>query len=68
MESRLERFQIGHTYAGEHAKSRQYTRPGQELEAAQRQHTDLSKLISAKVVTLHTILLGVAGPAILIIP
>eukprot|EP00983_Pelagomonas_calceolata_P021265 666332-Pelagomonas_calceolata.AAC.1 len=33
------------------------TRPGHQLEAAQ-QHTDLCKLISAKVVTLHTILLG----------
>eukprot|EP00983_Pelagomonas_calceolata_P007665 248777-Pelagomonas_calceolata.AAC.1 len=36
-------------------------RPGQQLEAAQRQHADLCKLISAKVVTLHTILLGVSG-------
>eukprot|EP00983_Pelagomonas_calceolata_P108147 1159422-Pelagomonas_calceolata.AAC.4 len=34
------------------------TRPGQQLEAAQRHHADLCKLISAKVVTLHTILLG----------
>eukprot|EP00983_Pelagomonas_calceolata_P076121 1153286-Pelagomonas_calceolata.AAC.1 len=37
------------------------TRPGQQLEAAQRQHTDLNKLISAKVVSPHTILLGVGG-------
>eukprot|EP00983_Pelagomonas_calceolata_P111972 1159838-Pelagomonas_calceolata.AAC.5 len=37
-------------------------RPGQQLEAAQRQHADLCKgLINAKVVTLHTILLGVGG-------
>eukprot|EP00983_Pelagomonas_calceolata_P055918 1144357-Pelagomonas_calceolata.AAC.7 len=36
-------------------------RPGQQLEAAQRQHADLCKLNSAKVVTLHTILLGVGG-------
>eukprot|EP00983_Pelagomonas_calceolata_P074729 1152670-Pelagomonas_calceolata.AAC.1 len=41
-------------------------RPGQQLEAAQRQHADLRglricKLISAKVATLHTILLGVTG-------
>eukprot|EP00983_Pelagomonas_calceolata_P080735 1155282-Pelagomonas_calceolata.AAC.1 len=31
-------------------------RPGQQLEAAQRQHADLRKLISAKTVTLHSIL------------
>eukprot|EP00983_Pelagomonas_calceolata_P123953 1161055-Pelagomonas_calceolata.AAC.1 len=31
------------------------------MEAAQRQHADLCKLINAKVVTLHTILLGVGG-------
>eukprot|EP00983_Pelagomonas_calceolata_P037000 1136147-Pelagomonas_calceolata.AAC.3 len=37
------------------------TRPGQQLEAAQRQHADLSKNISGKAVTLHTILLGVGG-------
>eukprot|EP00983_Pelagomonas_calceolata_P122358 1160900-Pelagomonas_calceolata.AAC.5 len=37
------------------------TRPGQQLEAAQEQHADLCKLINAKVVTLHTILLGVGG-------
>eukprot|EP00983_Pelagomonas_calceolata_P034536 1082440-Pelagomonas_calceolata.AAC.1 len=37
------------------------TRPGQQLEAAQRQHADLCKSISAKVVTLHAILLGVGG-------
>eukprot|EP00983_Pelagomonas_calceolata_P072795 1151882-Pelagomonas_calceolata.AAC.2 len=36
-------------------------RPGQQLEAAQRQHTDFYKLINAKVATLHTILLGVGG-------
>eukprot|EP00983_Pelagomonas_calceolata_P055290 1144087-Pelagomonas_calceolata.AAC.1 len=36
-------------------------RPGQQLEAAQRQHADLCKLINAKVVTPHTILLGVGG-------
>eukprot|EP00983_Pelagomonas_calceolata_P120420 1160705-Pelagomonas_calceolata.AAC.1 len=34
-------------------------RPGHQLEAAQRQHADLCKLTSAKVVTLQTILLGV---------
>eukprot|EP00983_Pelagomonas_calceolata_P055403 1144132-Pelagomonas_calceolata.AAC.4 len=32
-----------------------------QLEAAQRQHADLCKLVIAKVVTLHTILLGVGG-------
>eukprot|EP00983_Pelagomonas_calceolata_P117588 1160429-Pelagomonas_calceolata.AAC.3 len=37
------------------------TRPGQRLEAAQRQHADLCKLISAKAATLHTILIGVSG-------
>eukprot|EP00983_Pelagomonas_calceolata_P085358 1156533-Pelagomonas_calceolata.AAC.3 len=37
------------------------TRPGQQLEASQRQHADHCKLISAKAVTLHTILLGVGG-------
>eukprot|EP00983_Pelagomonas_calceolata_P070591 1150847-Pelagomonas_calceolata.AAC.1 len=36
-------------------------RPGQQLEAAQRQHADLCKLINAKVVTLHTTILGVGG-------
>eukprot|EP00983_Pelagomonas_calceolata_P041280 1137999-Pelagomonas_calceolata.AAC.8 len=36
-------------------------RSGQQLEAAQWQHADLCKVISAKVVTLHTILLGVGG-------
>eukprot|EP00983_Pelagomonas_calceolata_P107208 1159319-Pelagomonas_calceolata.AAC.9 len=36
-------------------------RHGQKLEAAPRQHADLCKLISAKAVTLHTILLGVGG-------
>eukprot|EP00983_Pelagomonas_calceolata_P016814 529661-Pelagomonas_calceolata.AAC.1 len=34
------------------------TRPGQQLEAAQRQHANLCKLVDAKVVTLRTILLG----------
>eukprot|EP00983_Pelagomonas_calceolata_P064445 1148124-Pelagomonas_calceolata.AAC.3 len=33
----------------------------QQLEAAQRQYADLCKLINAKVVTLHTVLLGVGG-------
>eukprot|EP00983_Pelagomonas_calceolata_P108687 1159483-Pelagomonas_calceolata.AAC.23 len=37
------------------------TRPEQQLEAAQRQHADLCKLINAKVVTLHNILLGIGG-------
>eukprot|EP00983_Pelagomonas_calceolata_P117465 1160418-Pelagomonas_calceolata.AAC.13 len=37
------------------------TRPGHQSEAAQRQHADLCKLISAKVVALHTILLEVGG-------
>eukprot|EP00983_Pelagomonas_calceolata_P045593 1139813-Pelagomonas_calceolata.AAC.1 len=37
------------------------TRPGRQLEAVQRQHSDLCKLISAEVVTLHTILLGIGG-------
>eukprot|EP00983_Pelagomonas_calceolata_P125797 1161238-Pelagomonas_calceolata.AAC.3 len=37
------------------------TRPGHQSEVAQRQHSDLCKLTSAKVVTLHTILLGVGG-------
>eukprot|EP00983_Pelagomonas_calceolata_P126983 1161354-Pelagomonas_calceolata.AAC.9 len=36
-------------------------RPGQHLEAAKRQHADLCKLLSAKGVALHTILLGVGG-------
>eukprot|EP00983_Pelagomonas_calceolata_P026629 834758-Pelagomonas_calceolata.AAC.3 len=36
------------------------TRPGQQLEAAQRQHANLCKLISAKIVTLHNIT-GAAG-------
>eukprot|EP00983_Pelagomonas_calceolata_P041385 1138040-Pelagomonas_calceolata.AAC.1 len=35
------------------------TRPGQQLEMAQRQHADLCKSMSGKAVTLHTILLGV---------
>eukprot|EP00983_Pelagomonas_calceolata_P124969 1161166-Pelagomonas_calceolata.AAC.2 len=47
-----------HGLSGEYCKD---TRPGQQLEAAQRQHADLCKLISAKAVTLHTILLGVSG-------
>eukprot|EP00983_Pelagomonas_calceolata_P064388 1148098-Pelagomonas_calceolata.AAC.1 len=37
------------------------TRLGQHVETAQRQHTDLSKFISAKVATLHTVLLDVGG-------
>eukprot|EP00983_Pelagomonas_calceolata_P091953 1157613-Pelagomonas_calceolata.AAC.2 len=37
------------------------SRPGQQLEKAQRQHADLRKSSSAKVVTLHSILLGVGG-------
>eukprot|EP00983_Pelagomonas_calceolata_P111893 1159830-Pelagomonas_calceolata.AAC.3 len=37
------------------------TRPGQQLEAARRQDADLCELINAKVVTLHTLLLGVCG-------
>eukprot|EP00983_Pelagomonas_calceolata_P034749 1088624-Pelagomonas_calceolata.AAC.2 len=36
-------------------------RPGQQLEAAQRQHANLCTLISAKAVTLHIILLDVGG-------
>eukprot|EP00983_Pelagomonas_calceolata_P044986 1139513-Pelagomonas_calceolata.AAC.2 len=36
-------------------------RPGQQSEAAQRQHANLCKLIKAKVVTLYTILFGVGG-------
>eukprot|EP00983_Pelagomonas_calceolata_P010224 332802-Pelagomonas_calceolata.AAC.1 len=39
-----------------------------ELEAAHRQHPDLCKLISAKSVTLHTILLGAVGLVILSAP
>eukprot|EP00983_Pelagomonas_calceolata_P062413 1147305-Pelagomonas_calceolata.AAC.2 len=35
------------------------TRPGQQLEAAQRQHADLCKSISGKAVKSHTLLLGV---------
>eukprot|EP00983_Pelagomonas_calceolata_P113210 1159962-Pelagomonas_calceolata.AAC.1 len=35
------------------------TRPGQQLETAQRQPADLCKNTSGKVVTLHSILLGV---------
>eukprot|EP00983_Pelagomonas_calceolata_P101155 1158662-Pelagomonas_calceolata.AAC.6 len=31
------------------------------IQAAQQQHADLCKLISAKALTLHTILLGVGG-------
>eukprot|EP00983_Pelagomonas_calceolata_P091789 1157589-Pelagomonas_calceolata.AAC.1 len=37
------------------------TRPGQQLETAQRQHADPCKNISEKAVTSHTILLGVGG-------
>eukprot|EP00983_Pelagomonas_calceolata_P075764 1153135-Pelagomonas_calceolata.AAC.1 len=36
-------------------------RPGQQLEAAQQHHANLCKLINAKVMILHTILLGVRG-------
>eukprot|EP00983_Pelagomonas_calceolata_P118300 1160493-Pelagomonas_calceolata.AAC.9 len=39
----------------------QETRHGQQLEAAKRQHADLSKNISEKAVTLLTTLLGVGG-------
>eukprot|EP00983_Pelagomonas_calceolata_P132082 1161834-Pelagomonas_calceolata.AAC.10 len=38
-----------------------YTRPGQQLEAAQRQHAALCKYISGKTVTLRTVLLVVGG-------
>eukprot|EP00983_Pelagomonas_calceolata_P084804 1156435-Pelagomonas_calceolata.AAC.1 len=37
------------------------TRPGQQLEAPHWQHADLCRLMNAKVVTLHTIFLGVSG-------
>eukprot|EP00983_Pelagomonas_calceolata_P120154 1160678-Pelagomonas_calceolata.AAC.1 len=37
------------------------TRPGQQLEVAQRQHANLCNPINAKAVTLHTLLLGVGG-------
>jgi hypothetical protein len=37
------------------------TRPEHQLNAAKQQHADLCKLISAKVVTIHPILLGVGG-------
>eukprot|EP00983_Pelagomonas_calceolata_P133904 1162011-Pelagomonas_calceolata.AAC.4 len=37
------------------------TRPGQELETAQRQHAEICRNINGKAVTLHTILLGVGG-------
>eukprot|EP00983_Pelagomonas_calceolata_P124341 1161097-Pelagomonas_calceolata.AAC.3 len=37
------------------------TKPGQQLEAAQQQHADPRKHMSAKVVTLRTIPLGVGG-------
>eukprot|EP00983_Pelagomonas_calceolata_P068031 1149740-Pelagomonas_calceolata.AAC.1 len=37
------------------------TRPGQQLEAVQRQHANLCNLINAKAVILHTILLGAGG-------
>eukprot|EP00983_Pelagomonas_calceolata_P051411 1142391-Pelagomonas_calceolata.AAC.1 len=36
-------------------------RPGQQLETAQWQHTDLCKNMSGKAVTLRTIPLGVGG-------
>eukprot|EP00983_Pelagomonas_calceolata_P042220 1138393-Pelagomonas_calceolata.AAC.3 len=35
------------------------TRPQHQLDAAKQQHADLSRLISAKAVTIHPILLGV---------
>eukprot|EP00983_Pelagomonas_calceolata_P112922 1159936-Pelagomonas_calceolata.AAC.3 len=35
--------------------------PGQQLEAAQRQHADLCNNISGEAVMLHTVLLGVGG-------
>ena len=37
------------------------TRPEHQLNAAKQQHADLCKLISAEVVTIHPILLGVGG-------
>jgi len=37
------------------------TRPEHQLAAAQQQHAQLCKLIDAKAVTLHPILLGVGG-------
>eukprot|EP00983_Pelagomonas_calceolata_P072668 1151814-Pelagomonas_calceolata.AAC.1 len=37
------------------------TRSGQQLEATQQQHADFCKLVSAKAVALHTILLGIGG-------
>eukprot|EP00983_Pelagomonas_calceolata_P054959 1143907-Pelagomonas_calceolata.AAC.4 len=37
------------------------TRPQHQLDAAKQQHADLCKLISAKAVTIHPILLGVGG-------
>eukprot|EP00983_Pelagomonas_calceolata_P060110 1146229-Pelagomonas_calceolata.AAC.1 len=42
-------------------KYREDTRPGQQLELAQRQHADLCKHMSAKDVSLLTILLVVGG-------
>eukprot|EP00983_Pelagomonas_calceolata_P130184 1161667-Pelagomonas_calceolata.AAC.1 len=44
------------------------TRPGQQLEAAQWQHTELCKDISGEAVTLHTILLGVGRTYYVIVP
>eukprot|EP00983_Pelagomonas_calceolata_P116988 1160373-Pelagomonas_calceolata.AAC.7 len=38
-----------------------HTRPGQQLETAQRQHGDLCKNIYGKAVMLHTIPQGVGG-------
>eukprot|EP00983_Pelagomonas_calceolata_P074019 1152366-Pelagomonas_calceolata.AAC.2 len=49
-------------------KYREDTGPEQQLEAAQRQHTNLCNLISAKSVTLHMILLGAVGIVILSTP
>ena len=37
------------------------TRPEHQLNAAKQQHADLCKLINAKAVTIHPILLGVGG-------
>eukprot|EP00983_Pelagomonas_calceolata_P082482 1155944-Pelagomonas_calceolata.AAC.2 len=37
------------------------TRPGQQLEAAQRQHANLCNLSNTKAVTFHTMILGVGG-------
>eukprot|EP00983_Pelagomonas_calceolata_P026920 845569-Pelagomonas_calceolata.AAC.1 len=44
------------------------TRPGQQLEAAQQQNADLCIPVSAKAVTLHTILLGVGETCHMAVP